>query len=64
MRANNTETEYYLYDREDRIGDYDGNGNLIIAYTHGPGIDESVAMTVNGSTYFYIKRLNPGWGYC
>ncbi len=28
MRANNTDTEYYLYDREDRIGDYDSNGNL------------------------------------
>ena len=40
MRANSTDTEYYLYDREDRIGDYDSNGNLIIAYTHGPGIDE------------------------
>ena len=55
--TNNTETEYYLYDREDRIGDYDENGNLIIAYTHGPGIDEPVAMTVNGSTYFYIPDI-------
>ncbi len=57
MRANSTETEYYLYDREDRIGDYDENGNLIIAYTHGPGIDEPAAMTVNGSTYFYIPDI-------
>ncbi len=57
MRANGTETEYYLYDREDRIADYDQSGNLIIAYTHGPGIDEPVAMTVNGSTYFYIPDI-------
>ncbi len=57
MRANSTETEYYLYDREDRIGDYDENGRLIIAYTHGPGIDEPVAITVNGSTYFYIPDI-------
>lgn len=27
----------FSYDREDRIGDCDINGNLIIAYTHGPG---------------------------
>ncbi len=58
MRANGTETEYYLHDREDRIGDYDENGNLLIAYTHGPGIDEPVAMTVNGSTYFYIPDIH------
>ena len=57
MRANSTETEYYLYDREDRIGDYDENGNLMIAYTHGPGMDEPVALNINGSTYFYIPDI-------
>jgi len=57
MRANSTGTEYYLYDREDRIGDYDEFGNLLIAYTHGPGIDEPVAMTISGSTYFYIPDI-------
>jgi len=57
MRANSTDTEYYLYDREDRIGDYDKDGNLLIAYTHGPGIDEPVAMTISGSTYFYIPDI-------
>ena len=57
MRANSTDTEYYLYDREDRIGDYDENGNLLIAYTHGPGIDEPLAMTISGSTYFYIPDI-------
>jgi len=57
MRANSTGTEYYLYDREDRIGDYDEAGNLLIAYTHGPGIDEPLAMTISGSTYFYIPDI-------
>jgi len=57
MRENNTDTEYYLYDREDRIGDYDQSGNLLISYTHGPATDEPVAMTVNGSTYFYIPDI-------
>ena len=57
MRQNDTETTYYLYDREDRIADYDPSGNLITAYTHGPGIDEPVAMTLNNSTYFYIPDI-------
>ncbi len=57
MRQNDTETTYYLYDREDRIADYDPTGNLITAYTHGPGIDEPVALTLNGSTYFYIPDI-------
>ena len=45
MRQNSTSTIFYLYDREDRIGDYDINGNLIQSYTHGIGIDEPVALT-------------------
>ena len=57
MRANNTDTEYYLYDREDRIGDYDSNGNLMTAYTHGPGTDEPVALTIGTSTYYYIPDI-------
>ncbi len=57
MRENSTTTTYYLYAREDRIADYDASGNLLIAYTHGPGIDEPVAMTLNNSTYFYIPDV-------
>ncbi len=54
---NTISTTCYLYDREDRIGDYDPSGNIITAYTHGPGIDEPVAMTFNNSTYFYIPDI-------
>ena len=57
MRQNAISTIYYLYDREDRIADYDQSGNLLIAYTHGPEIDEPVAMTMNNSTYFYIPDI-------
>ncbi len=49
MRDNGTEITYHLYDREDRIGDYDPSGNLLISYTHGPGIDGPIAMTTNNS---------------
>ena len=42
---NDISTTYYLYDREDRIADYDINGNLLISYTHGPGIDEPMPLT-------------------
>ena len=57
MRQNSTETIYYLYDREDRIGDYGMDLNLMIAYVHGPGIDEPVAITMDNSTYFYIPDI-------
>ena len=48
---------YKLNKIEDRIGDYDPSGNIITAYTHGPGIDEPVAMTLNNSTHFYIPDI-------
>ncbi len=32
-------------------------GNLMIAYTHVPGIDEPVALTIDNSTYFYIPDI-------
>lgn len=33
-----------LYDREDVISEYDSAGQLSYWYTHGPGIDEPIAM--------------------
>ena len=52
-------TTFYLYDREDRIGDYDINGNLLISYTHGPGIDEPVAMTIIGGGKVSVPGPRP-----
>lgn len=43
----------YLYDNEDIIAEYDGNGNLITKYIHGLGIDEPLAITKNNQTYYY-----------
>ena len=43
----------FLYDNEDIIAEYDGNNNLIASFTHGPGIDEPLAMHKNGQDYFY-----------
>jgi len=43
----------YVYDNEDIIAEYDGNNNLIASFTHGPGIDEPLAMHKNGQDYFY-----------
>ncbi len=43
----------YLYDGEDILKEYDGAGVLLATYVHGPGIDEPVAMTQGGQTYYY-----------
>ena len=43
----------YLYDNEDIVIEYDGNGNMIAKYTHGTGIDEPLSMEKNGQEYYY-----------
>ena len=43
----------YLYDGEDIIIEYDGNGNMIAKYTHGLGIDEPLSIQRNGQSYYY-----------
>lgn len=43
----------YLYDGEDIVIEYDGNGNMIAKYTHGHGIDEPLSMEKNGQSYYY-----------
>ncbi|MCP4913321.1 MAG: hypothetical protein GY909_09385 [Oligoflexia bacterium] len=45
--------ERYIYDNEDIIAIYDGNGDLKTQFIHGPGIDEPLAMIQDGQTYFY-----------
>jgi RHS repeat-associated protein len=44
----------YVYDNEDIILEYDGEGNLIAEYIHGPGIDEPIRMKRDSQTYYYI----------
>ena len=49
----NGQTKRYVYDGEDILLEYDGANVLQARYTHGPGIDEPIAITKAGSTYFY-----------
>ena len=52
-KVGNGITRRYVYDAEDILLEYDGTNALQARYTHGPGIDEPIAMTRSGSTYFY-----------
>jgi RHS repeat-associated protein len=52
-KVGNGQTRRYVYDGEDILLEYDGANVLLARYTHGPGIDEPVAMTRGGSTFFY-----------
>ena len=49
----NGQTTRYVYDGEDIVLEYDGTNVLQARYTHGPGIDEPIAVTKAGATYFY-----------
>ena len=49
----NGQTKRYIYDGEDILLEYDGTNTLVARYTHGPGIDEPIAVTKGGSTFFY-----------
>ncbi len=49
----NGQTKRYIYDGEDILLEYDGSNVLQASYTHGPGIDEPIAVTKGGSTFFY-----------
>ena len=43
-------TEVYLVDGDTEIADYDGAGNLLRRYVHGPGIDEPVVVYTGSGT--------------
>jgi RHS repeat-associated protein len=49
----NGQTTRYIYDGEDILLEYDGSNVLQARYTHGPGIDEPLAVTKGGATFFY-----------
>jgi RHS repeat-associated protein len=49
----NGQTKRYIYDGEDILLEYDGANVLQARYTHGPGIDEPIAVTKGSSTFFY-----------
>jgi RHS repeat-associated protein len=49
----NGQTKRYVYDGEDILLEYDGANVLQARYTHGPGIDEPIAVTKAGATFYY-----------
>ena len=52
-KVGNGVTRRYVYDGEDILLEYDETNTLQARYTHGPGIDEPVAMQRGGSNFFY-----------
>ncbi len=49
----NGQTRRYVYDRDQILLEYDGANALQARYTYGPRIDEPIAVTRGGSTFFY-----------
>ena len=52
----NGQTKRYIYDGEDILLEYDGTNTLQARYTHGPGIDEPIAVAKAGSTFLLSCR--------
>ena len=46
-------TTIYAYDGDNITEELDSGGNLVAHYTQGAGIDEPLALTGSGGTYFY-----------
>jgi RHS repeat-associated protein len=51
-------TTQFLYDGDALIGEYDGLGNLLRRYVHGPSVDEPV-MWVEGSDLSILRFYHP-----
>lgn len=51
-------TIQFLYDGDALIGEYDGAGNLLRRYVHGPGVDEPV-MWAEGSDLSTLRFYHP-----
>jgi RHS repeat-associated protein len=47
-----SQTRFFIYDNEDILAVLDGSNNLITLFTHGPGIDEPLAVKTGTSAYF------------
>ena len=52
--VNGTVTRY-LYDGDQILEERDASNNVTAKYTHGPGIDEVLAMNRNNKTYYYYQ---------
>jgi len=43
----------YLYSGKDIIGEFSNDGTRLSHYTHGPGADDPLILTLNDQSYFY-----------
>jgi len=46
-------TTFYIYDQQNIITEYDGNGKQTAFYIHGPNIDEPLAAEINNTRIYY-----------
>ena len=51
-------TTQFVYDGDELIGEYDGAGNLLRRYVHGPGVDEPV-MWAEGAGLTDLRFYHP-----
>lgn len=51
-------TTQFLYDGDELIGEYDGAGNMLRRYVHGPGVDEPV-MWAEGAGLTDLRFYHP-----
>ncbi|SIO20817.1 RHS repeat-associated core domain-containing protein [Parasphingorhabdus marina DSM 22363] len=57
-----TNTTRFLYDGDALVAEYDGLGNLLQRYVHGPGVDQPVAWYDGGTVNAANRRqLFPNW---
>lgn len=52
-KTDSTGTTKYLHDGSSVLAEYDTTGNLKRSYTHGPRIDDPIAMRESGASYFF-----------
>ena len=52
-KTGNGQTKRYIYDGRAILLEYDGNNVLQARYIHGPGLDDPVAVSKAGNSFFY-----------
>lgn len=52
-KSSSTSTRIYTYDGTDITEVLDGNGAQVALFTHGPGIDQPLAVTKSGATSYF-----------
>ena len=53
-RVQDSTTEYFIYDGDDVVASYAGNGTLNATYLT-PGLDANLSVKRGGNTYYYMQ---------